>query len=148
LRPIPEDDQEIIARENEEVSWATPDDQLEDALSQLEQWTAEELLEAIGRSSPKFFETLVLDLLHAMGYGASQADLQHVGRSGDGGIDGIISLDRLGLEKVFVQAKRWQNPVGPSQFKHSMALLRGGVLTRESSSQLPVLHLGPVILPS
>src|SRR4249919_1820831 len=51
---------------------------------------------------------LVLDLLHAMGYGASRADLQHVGRSGDGGIDGIISLDRLGLEKVFVQAKRWQ----------------------------------------
>ena len=47
-----------------------------------------------------------------MGYGASRADLQRVGGSGDGGIDGIISLDRLGLEKVYVQAKRWQQPVG------------------------------------
>lgn len=47
-----------------------------------------------------------------MGYGASRADLQRVGGSGDGGIDGVISLDRLGLEKVYVQAKRWQNSVG------------------------------------
>ncbi len=107
------------------ISWATPDDQLEDALTELEQWTAEELLEAIGRSSPKFFEILVLDLLHAMGYGASRADLQHVGRSGDGGIDGIISLDRLGLEKVFVQAKRWQNPVGPESIQAFYGALEG-----------------------
>lgn len=113
LRPLSETDDAELQREREEVdSWATPDDQLEDALTQLESWTAEELLETIGRSSPKFFETLVLDLLHAMGYGATRADLQQVGRSGDGGIDGIISLDRLGLEKVFVQAKRWQNSVG------------------------------------
>ena len=109
LRPLPADGEpQIVQREKEDViSFATPDDQLEDAVTELEQWTAEELLEAIGRSSPKFFEILVLDLLHAMGYGASRADLQHVGRSHDGGIDGIISLDRLGLEKVFVQAKRW-----------------------------------------
>jgi restriction system protein len=62
--------------------------------------------------SPQFFETIVLDLLHKMGYGANRTDLQRVGGSGDGGIDGIISLDRLGLEKVYVQAKRWQNSVG------------------------------------
>ena len=114
LRPLAGDgEQQIVQREKADViSFATPDDQLEDAITELEQWTAEELLEAIGRSSPKFFEILVLDLLHAMGYGASRADLQHVGRSHDGGIDGIISLDRLGLEKVFVQAKRWQGSVG------------------------------------
>ena len=47
-----------------------------------------------------------------MGYGTSRADLLRVGRTGDGGIDGVISLDRLGLEKVYVQAKRWQGPVG------------------------------------
>jgi restriction system protein len=47
-----------------------------------------------------------------MGYGASRSDLQRVGGSGDGGIDGIISLDKLGLEKVYVQAKRWQSMVG------------------------------------
>jgi restriction system protein len=91
---------------------ATPDDRLEEALTELKESTANDLLETIGGGSPKFFETLVLDLLHAMGYGASRTDLQHVGRSHDGGIDGIISLDRLGLEKVFVQAKRWQGSVG------------------------------------
>jgi restriction system protein len=93
-------------------SVATPDDLLEGALNELEEATAGDLLETIGRGSPKFFENLVLDLLHAMGYGASRDALQHVGRSHDEGIDGIISLDRLGLEKVFVQAKRWQGSVG------------------------------------
>jgi restriction system protein len=111
LRPSPSADEEI-KRATESVAWGTPDDQLEDALIQLREWTAEELLENIGRGSPKFFETLVLDVLHSMGYGASRKDLQHIGRSHDGGIDGIISLDRLGLEKVFVQAKRWQGSVG------------------------------------
>ena len=91
-----------------QTSTTSPDDRLEQALSELRRVTGEELLEAIGRSSPIFFERLVLDLLHAMGYGTNRADLQQVGRSGDGGIDGIISLDRLGLEKVLVQAKRWQ----------------------------------------
>lgn len=71
-----------------------------------------ELLETLGRVSPKFFETIVLDLLHKLGYGTSRSDLTRIGRSGDGGIDGIFSLDRLGLEKVYVQAKRWQNSVG------------------------------------
>lgn len=96
---------------NADIS-ASPDDRLELALSELRASTAGDLLEAIGQASPKFFETLVLDLLHAMGYGASREDLQHVGQPGDAGIDGIISLDRLGLEKVYVQAKRWQNSVG------------------------------------
>lgn len=106
-------------------AWATPDDALEAALTELEQLTVEDLLETISHASPKFFEMLVLDLLHAMGYGASRADLQHVGRSGDGGIDGIISLDRLGLEKVFVQAKRWQNPVGPENVQAFYGALEG-----------------------
>jgi restriction system protein len=116
LRPLTALDGEHDIRQSEQQSAqdavATPDDRLESALTELKDTTAEDLLETISRGSPKFFETLVLDLLHAMGYGASRADLQHVGRSGDGGIDGIISLDRLGLEKVFVQAKRWQSSVG------------------------------------
>ena len=91
---------------------ASPDDRLEGALIELRASAAAELLERIGENSPAFFEALVLDLLLAMGYGAGRRDLRHVGRSGDGGIDGIISLDRLGLEKVYVQAKRWQGSVG------------------------------------
>src|SRR5687768_6408846 len=64
------------------------------------------------RRPPVFFEDLVLDLLHALGYGASEKDLERVGRSGDGGIDGVISLDKLGFERVCVQAKRWQGSIG------------------------------------
>jgi len=89
-----------------------------------------ELLEAIQNSSPRFFETLVLDLLHAMGYGTSRTDLQRVGRSGDGGIDGIISLDRLGLERVYVQAKRWQQGVGRPDVQGFYGALAGQRATK------------------
>lgn len=119
-------------------SAATPDDLLEGALSELKDATAGDLLETIGRGSPKFFENLVLDLLHAMGYGARREDLQRVGRSHDEGIDGIISLDRLGLEKVFVQAKRWQGSVGREVVQAFYGALAGqrankGVLITTSS---------------
>lgn len=90
----------------------SPDDRLEQALSELRQSVAAELLEELSKVSPQYFETIVLDLLHRMGYGASRQDLQRVGGVGDGGIDGVISLDKLGLEKVYVQAKRWQGVVG------------------------------------
>ena len=109
---------------------ASPDERLDQAVAELSSSTAEDLLETIGRASPKFFETLVLDLLHAMGYGASRADLQHVGRSGDGGIDGVISLDRLGLEKVFVQAKRWQSSVGREPVQAFYGALAGQRATK------------------
>jgi restriction system protein len=91
---------------------ASPDDRLGEALYEFRQTAESELLELLGTVSPSFFETIVLDLLHAMGYGTSRTDLQRVGGVGDGGIDGVISLDRLGLEKVYVQAKRWQSSVG------------------------------------
>lgn len=83
---------------------ASPDDRLEAAVAELRSTTTTELLETLANVSPKFFETIVLDVLHKMGYGANRGDLQRVGGSGDGGIDGVISLDRLGLEKVYVQA--------------------------------------------
>ena len=66
-----------------------------------------------------------MDVLHRMGYGASRADLQRVGGTGDGGIDGIISLDKLGLEKVYVQAKRWQQPVGRPEVQAFYGALAG-----------------------
>lgn len=91
---------------------ASPDDRLEAAVAELRAATRRELLEILSQVSPQFFETIVLDVLHKLGYGTSRSDLARVGRSGDGGIDGVISLDRLGLEKVYVQAKRWKNPVG------------------------------------
>ena len=103
----------------------SPDDRLEQALSELRQGVVAELLDLLSQVSPEYFETIVLDLLHKMGYGTSRADLLRVGRSGDGGIDGVISLDRLGLEKVYVQAKRWQNSVGRPEVRAFYGALAG-----------------------
>ncbi|ENV34710.1 restriction endonuclease [Acinetobacter gerneri] len=71
-----------------------------------------ELLNLIKNNSPQFFEKLVVDLLVAMGYGGSHQDAaKAIGKTNDGGIDGIISEDRLGLDKIYIQAKRWENIV-------------------------------------
>ena len=103
---------------------SSPEERIESALAELRESVARDLLELIGRAPPEFFESLVLDLLHKMGYGTNRSDLQRVGGSGDGGIDGIISLDRLGLEKVYVQAKRWKNPVGSPEIQTFMGALQ------------------------
>ena len=104
---------------------ASPDDRLGEALKELRQAAETELLELLGNASPSFFETIVLDLLHKMGYGTSRSDLQRVGGAGDGGIDGVISLDRLGLEKVYIQAKRWQGSVGRPELQAFYGALAG-----------------------
>lgn len=106
-------------------SVASPDDRLGQALSELRTTVATELEETLAHVSPAFFETVVLDVLHRMGYGTSRSDLQRVGGSGDGGIDGIISLDKLGLEKVYVQAKRWQQTVGRPEVQAFYGALAG-----------------------
>jgi len=87
--------------------------------------TAGELLESLRQVSPGRFEVIVLDVLHRLGYGARRHDLLRVGGSGDGGIDGVISLDKLGLEKVYVQAKRWQGTVGRPELQAFYGALAG-----------------------
>jgi restriction system protein len=104
---------------------ASPDDRLGDALTELRSSVAAELLDTLAKVSPTFFESIVLDLLHRMGYGARRTDLQRVGGSGDGGIDGVISLDKLGLEMVYVQAKRWQTVVGRPEIQAFYGALAG-----------------------
>lgn len=104
---------------------SSPDDRLGQALAELREAAEVELIELLGNVSPTFFESVVLDLLHRMGYGASREDLQRVGGSGDAGIDGIISLDKLGLEKVYVQAKRWQSSVGRPELQAFYGALAG-----------------------
>lgn len=104
---------------------ASPDDQLEQALQALRQATADELLEMLLAVTPSRFEVIVLDVLHGLGYGISRQDLQRVGGSGDAGIDGVISLDKLGLEKVYVQAKRWQGTVGRPELQAFYGALAG-----------------------
>lgn len=115
----------LLPSQMEAPEIASPDDRLARALDELRRACVEELLDALHSVSPAFFETIVLDLLHRMGYGASRADLQRVGGAGDGGIDGIISLDKLGLEKVYVQAKRWKNPVGAPEIQAFYGALAG-----------------------
>lgn len=103
----------------------SPDDRLEQALAELREATAGELLDSLLQVLPGRFEVIVLDVLHRLGYGASRHDLQRVGGSGDGGIDGVISLDKLGLEKVYIQAKRWQSTVGRPELQAFYGALAG-----------------------
>ena len=104
---------------------ASPDDQLDMAITELRKSATTELLEILASVSPSFFERVVLDLLHGMRYGATRSDLQQVGGPGDAGIDGVISLDALGLEKVYVQAKRWQENISRPQLQSFYGALAG-----------------------
>jgi len=93
----------------------TPEERLESAHAELKARLADDLLERVKQCPPSFFEQLVVDLLWKMGYGGSRTDAQAVGRTGDGGIDGIIKEDKLGLDSVYIQAKRWEGSVGRPQ---------------------------------
>jgi restriction system protein len=104
---------------------ASPEERIEAAIAELHRSVAADLLELIATSPPEFFEHLVLDLLHALGYGTDADAIQQVGKSGDGGIDGIITLDKLGFEKVYVQAKRWQGSVGRPEIQAFFGALAG-----------------------
>jgi restriction system protein len=89
-------------------------DQIRAAMEQLDLVQRQELLQKICRQSPEFFERLVIDLMLAMGYARERADLtRQLGRSGDGGVDGILQEDELGLSRIYFQAKRYKpgNPV-------------------------------------
>lgn len=91
----------------------TPEEQMEHAYRQLQAELAEDVLANIKAHSSRFFERLVLDLLVAMGYGGTLEDAAQVlGQTGDGGVDGVIKEDRLGLDVIYVQAKRWNGTVG------------------------------------
>jgi restriction system protein len=91
----------------------SPQDTLDRVRKQLHAQLASELLEKVKQESPSFFECLVVDLLVRMGYGGSREDAgRTIGKSGDGGLDGVINEDRLGLDVVYIQAKRWDGPVG------------------------------------
>lgn len=102
------------AKETPDVSSATPSEALEAAYENLRDELADELLSKLKATTPAFFERIVVELLVKMGYGGSRSDAgKAIGRSGDGGIDGIIKEDKLGLDVVYIQAKRWDNnPVG------------------------------------
>lgn len=99
--------------ETVEESIKTPEEMISDSMHLLNKTLADDLMDKIAENSPMFFENLVAELLLKMGYGSTKQDiLQNAGRSGDEGIDGIIKEDVLGLDKIYIQAKRWQGTVG------------------------------------
>lgn len=114
-----------ISSEIELTTEATPEEMLETGFAKLSENLIDDLLAKIGESSPSFFEHLVVDLLVHMGYGGSFSEAaQVVGKSGDEGIDGIIKEDKLGLDTIYIQAKRWKGVVGrPEIQKFAGALL-------------------------
>jgi restriction system protein len=102
----PGDDPKIVVAEPPEKQ--TPQEVLDNAYQRIRRELADELLQTVRTAHPSFFERLVVDLLVAMGYGGSLKDAgKAVGRTGDDGVDGIIKEDRLGLDAVYIQAKRW-----------------------------------------
>lgn len=111
--------------ENDVISEATPEEMLEAGYTKLSENLVDDILVNISKCSPSFFEHLVVDLLVHMGYGGSFSEAaQVVGKSGDEGIDGIIKEDKLGLDTIYIQAKRWKGVVGrPEIQKFAGALL-------------------------
>lgn len=104
----------------------TPDEVIENAYQRLRTDLASDLLDQIKPASPRFFEQLVVDLLLKMGYGGSRQEAgSAIGKSGDEGIDGIIKEDRLGLDVIYIQAKRWEGTVGRPEVQKFAGALQG-----------------------
>jgi restriction system protein len=104
----------------------TPEETLQKAHESIRSDLASQILERIKNNTPQFFERLVVDLMVAMGYGGSRSDAgKSVGTSGDEGIDGIIKEDRLGLDVVYLQAKRWDGTVGRPEIQKFVGALHG-----------------------
>jgi restriction system protein len=104
----------------------TPAEELESAYENIRNDLAEELIEKLKMCPPSLFEKIVVELLVKMGYGGSRKDAgQAIGKSGDGGIDGIIKEDRLGLDIIYIQAKRWENTVSRPEIQKFAGALQG-----------------------
>ncbi len=110
----------------EEPEKQTPEEQLENAYKIISDGLASEIIQQVKACSPAFFERLVVELLLAMGYGGTRVGAgRAIGQSGDGGIDGIIDEDRLGLDAIYIQAKRWEGVVGRPEIQKFVGALQG-----------------------
>ena len=105
----------------------TPQERIETAVGEIELALASDIVDRVRNLSPKFLELVILELLHAMGYGASDNDIEHVGGPGDEGVDGVIHQDTLGLQRIYVQAKRYkaENTIGRPDIQKFVGALSG-----------------------
>lgn len=114
------------AAETDEQETKTPAEQLEEAYQTLRESLASEIIAQLKAASPLFFEKVVVEVLVKMGYGGSRKDAgQAIGRSGDEGIDGIIKEDRLGLDIIYIQAKKWEDPISRPEIQKFAGALQG-----------------------
>ena len=121
-----ENEESLTESEVQQGSSLTPEDSLASAYNNLRSALHAEILTAVKDSTPTFFERLVVDLLVKMGYGGNRQDTgRALGKSGDGGIDGIINEDRLGLDVIYIQAKRWEGVVGRPEIQKFAGALQG-----------------------
>lgn len=141
-----EPESDVLNRAQSSLCDQTPEEILDSTYRQLQSNLADEILEKVLQQSPQFFERLVVDLLVKMGYGAGKI----TGRTGDGGIDGIIDEDKLGLDVIHIQAKRWQigNNVGQKELQSFVGALAGqsgrkGVFITTSSFTRAALEYNP-----
>lgn len=109
------------------VDTLDPQETMEAGYHKIHKQLSAELLTRIKAGSPEFFEKIVLELLLKMGYGGSRRDAgQRIGKSGDGGVDGVIKEDKLGLDEVYIQAKRWDGgQVGSKEIQAFVGALHG-----------------------
>jgi restriction system protein len=104
----------------------TPEENIENSIFKINNQLSNDLLDAIKSCSPVFFEKLVVELLLAMGYGGSRAGAgRATQQTADGGIDGIIDEDKLGLDAIYIQAKRWENVIGSPEIQKFVGALQG-----------------------
>jgi restriction system protein len=116
---------ESISSEESESS-ITPEEQIEEAYENLRENLTNEILSQLKDSSPAFFEKIVVEVLVKMGYGGSRKDAgEAIGKSGDEGIDGTIKEDRLGLDIIYIQAKKWENTVTRPEIQKFAGALQG-----------------------
>jgi restriction system protein len=109
----------------------TPHEQIENSIKTIEATVASQLLQRLREEDPEFLERTVLQLLHEMGYGSSEDDLQHLGGSGDGGVDGVIRQDKFGIDQIYIQAKRYgSGTVGRPDIQSFVGALSGQQATR------------------
>ncbi|MGQ0697149.1 MAG: restriction endonuclease [Panacagrimonas sp.] len=112
--------------DQDESAVGTPREILETAYQQLRTELASEIAQALKAADPAKFERIVVELLVRMGYGGSLVDAgRAIGRSGDEGIDGVIKEDHLGLDNIYVQAKKWENTVGRPEIQKFAGALQG-----------------------
>lgn len=125
-KPENQNEQAPLVRTTENPTDSTPEELFSQAYQRLRNNLELELLEQVKGSTPAFFERLVIDLLVSMGYGGSLRDAgRAIGKSGDGGIDGIIKEDKLGLDVIYIQAKRWEGTVGRPEIQKFAGALQG-----------------------